>query len=225
MRLRLNPGLAMDERFVRERSRMVEEQLKNRGIQDERVLRAFRDVPRHVFVPDEHQRHAYEDHPIGIGYGQTISQPYMVAVMVAALNLKGYERVLEIGTGSGYQSAILSKLVKEVFTIERISKIMISTDARLNRLGCHNVRVQVGDGTLGWSEHAPYQGIIVGAASPDIPKPLLDQLDELGNLVIPIGKQKAQLIRIQKRESKLYRENMTHCAFVPLIGRFGWSDI
>lgn len=214
----------MDDFFDRERIRMVEDQIKKRGIHDKRVLAAFRDVPRHYFVSDEHRQHAYEDHPIAIGHGQTISQPYMVAIMVAALNLKGHERVLEIGTGSGYQSAILSKLAKEIITIERIPSIMKLSDDRLRRLGYHNIHVQLGDGTLGCSEFAPYQAIIAGAASPDVPKPLLDQLDTFGSLVIPIGKEKAQLIRFHKDASGISRENMTHCAFVPLIGRFGWPE-
>ena len=158
------------------RLRMVDEQLKGRGIVEERVLDAFRKVPRHLFVPDYLQAQAYTDHPLPIGGGQTISQPYMVALMTSYLRLQGHERVLEIGTGSGYQTAILAELALEVFSVERLPELLRAVAEQLRRAGCLNVHLTAGNGSLGWPEHAPYDAILVAAAAPDVPQPLINQL-------------------------------------------------
>ena len=206
-----------------ERDRMVVEQLQARGITDERVLQAFRKVPRHLFVPEELQPDAYTDHPLPIGEGQTISQPYMVALMTQCLQLQGHERVLEIGAGSGYQTAILSELALDVFTVERIPGLARAVSERLVRLGYLNVRVTTGNGSLGWPEHAPYDTILVTAASPDVPQSLADQLAEGGRMVLPVGPRDAQmLVQVEKRRGGLHRRDIASCVFVPLVGEQGW---
>ena len=210
--------------FEEERERMVVEQLQARGLAEPRLLEAFRAVPRHLFVPEELQAQAYTDHPLPIGAGQTISQPYMVALMTQCLRLQGHERVLEIGTGSGYQAAILATLALEVFTVERIPDLARTVSERLTRLGYPNIHVTTGNGSLGWLEHAPYDAILVTAAAPEIPQPLTDQLAEGGRLVLPVGPQDApqMLVQVEKRRGTLHRRDITSCVFVPLVGEQGW---
>ena len=223
-RKRREPGPDRED-YEGERERMVEEQLIRRGIVDERVLEAMRRVPRHLFVP-EHLRHlAYRDSPLPIGEGQTISQPYIVALMTQALELKGSEKVLEIGTGSGYQAAILSLLAREVYTVERILSLARRAERILARLGYTNVRVKVGDGSLGWPEHAPYEAIIVTAATEQVPPPLREQLADGGRLVAPVGGRWSQtLIRLRRRGDQFVREHLTAVVFVPLVGEYGWRE-
>jgi protein-L-isoaspartate(D-aspartate) O-methyltransferase len=205
------------------RNNMVTQQLIKRGIRDARVLQAMRAIPRHLFVPTRHRAMAYEDMPLPIGREQTISQPLMVAMMAAALQLRGAERVLEIGTGSGYQAAILSQLAHVVFSIERIPELAAQARAALATLQMMNVHVLVGDGSLGLPEHGPYDGIIVAAASPKIPQPLVDQLTTGGRLVIPVGNRQEQtLMRLTKTTDKPQTELLGGCRFVPLIGEEGW---
>lgn len=212
-----------EKQLAQMRANMVEYQLRRRGIKDERVLQAFLKVPRHKFVRPQDVWHAYEDYPLAIGYGQTISQPYMVAIMTELLELKGDERVLEIGTGSGYQAAILAELAKEVFTIERIPELAQRAEKTLQELGYSNVKVVVGDGSKGLPEYAPYDAIIVTAAAPKPPQPLLEQLKDRGRLVIPVGTRRLQdLLRITKIGNEFKTENFGPCLFVPLIGEAGW---
>lgn len=202
---------------------MVERQLRKRGIRDERVLAAMLTVPRHEFVPVELAAEAYSDRPLPIGYGQTISQPFMVAAMAEALRFAGSERVLEIGTGCGYQAAVLSLLGREVQTIEMQEDLAADAGGRLRRLGYDNVHVHAGDGTLGWADAAPYEAIVVTAAAPDVPPPLAAQLAEGGHLIVPVGTPDEQrLLYVEKHGSTLTRRALYHCRFVPLVGRYGW---
>lgn len=219
--------LSKIERFNKLRSEMVEHQLRARGICDERVLEAFLKVPRHEFVRPEDVQRAYEDHPLPIGFGQTISQPYMVATMTEALQLQGDEKALEIGAGSGYQAAILAELCREVYAIERIAELATCAQETLQRLGYTNVHIVVGDGTLGLPEHAPFDAIVVSAAAPDVPPALVEQLAHGGRLVIPVGPPYTQmLLRVTKeRETgQIKQEEICPCVFVPLVGEFGWPD-
>jgi protein-L-isoaspartate(D-aspartate) O-methyltransferase len=205
------------------RNHMVTQQLIKRGIEDPRVLQAMRDTPRHLFVPTRHRAMAYEDTPLPIGHEQTISQPLMVAMMTAALQLHGRERVLEIGTGSGYQAAILSRLAVVVFSIERIPELAAQARATLAMAGIMNVHVLVGDGSLGLPEHGPYDAIVVTAASPKIPPALIDQLQPGGRLVVPVGERHEQtLIRLTATDRGPQVERLGGCRFVPLIGQQGW---
>ena len=207
------------------RERMVREQLEARGIRDVRLLAAFRAVPRHAFVPRDLQQDAYADHPLPIDAGQTISQPYIVALMVERLRLRGHERVLEIGTGSGYQTAILDELAREVYTVERVPELFSRAQARLGALGYTHVHLTTGDGTLGWPEHAPYEAIIVSAAAPDVPQPLLQQLADPGRLVLPIGSAGEQMvIEVTRSGDRTTRRDIAACLFVPLIGEEGLAD-
>jgi len=209
--------------FDEQRAAMVETQLKARGLTDERLVVAFQKVPRHLFVPAEFRREAYADHPLPIESGQTISQPYIVALMTDCLRLRGHERVLEIGAGTGYQTAILGEMALEVFSVERLPELMQTVARRLEGLGYLNVHLSVGNGTLGWPEHAPYDAILVGAAAPGIPDPLIAQLTEGGRMVLPIGPQHAQILTlIEKRRGALHQKELASCAFVPLIGQYGW---
>jgi protein-L-isoaspartate(D-aspartate) O-methyltransferase len=204
---------------------MVEDQLRSRGIKDERVLAAMERVPRHLFVDVHLQDNAYDDNALSIGEGQTISQPYMVAVMTELLELKGDEKVLEIGTGSGYQSAILSMLAAEVFTVERIQAIAVRASRLLQEQNYTNVQVIVSDGTLGLPEHSPYDGIIVTAAAPHIPQNYIEQLKVNGRLVIPVGSRFSQVLyKIKKTPSGISSSMSTSCVFVPLIGKDGWES-
>ena len=204
---------------------MVVDQLKARGIKDQRVLAAMESVPRHLFVDEHLHCRAYDDCALSIGEGQTISQPYMVAVMTELLELKGDEKVLEIGTGSGYQSAILSMLASEVFTVERIQTLAERARRLLQEQNCTNVHVIVSDGTIGLSEHSPYDGIIVTAAAPHIPQQYIEQLKVGGRLVIPVGSRFSQILyKITKTPSGISSSESTPCIFVPLIGKDGWGS-
>lgn len=215
----------MTTNFEDQRRRMVQEQLEARGITDKRLLEAFRKVPRHLFVPQELQREAYEDHPIPIGCGQTVSQPYMVALMVQLLRLQGHERVLEIGAGSGYQLTILAELALEAYSVERLPELATHALRRLEQLGYLNVHLTSGNGSLGWPEHAPYDGIVVAAGAPTMPQPLIDQLGDGGRLVIPVGSHQAQTLTVvEKRGNELRVTEVTSCVFVPLIGEQGWPQ-
>jgi len=209
--------------FEAERRDMVARQIRDRGIRSERVLEAMQVVPRHLFVEADLVRRAYADEPLPIGEGQTISQPFMVGAMAEALGLAGNERVLEVGCGSGYQAAVLSRLAEQVIAIERHPELAASARERLASLGYANVTVVEGDGSAGWAEGAPYDAILVTAAAPEVPQPLIDQLAEGGRLVIPVGGSNHQeLLRITKREGKIAEQSLYSCRFVPLLGRYGW---
>ena len=206
------------------KQRMIDSQLIPRGIRDKRVLDAMRKVPRHLFVDEALYSQAYSDFPLPIGEEQTISQPFMVAVMTEALELKGDERVLELGTGSGYQTAILAELCHKVYSIERISPLANRARKVLDKLGYGNVVVKIGDGTLGWKDEAPFDAIIVTAGAPDIPGPLVNQLKVGGRLLIPVGGEFMQsLIRVRKTETGIEKDDMGGCRFVKLIGENGWK--
>src|SRR5215467_2635528 len=207
-----------------QRMRMVE-LLRSRGIRDERVLKVMSEVPRHFFVPEALAAKAYGDHALPIGHDQTISQPYMVARMSELLEVDPDSTVLEIGAGSGYQTAVLSALAGRVFAIERLSELARTAQRNIRRLGCYNATVKWFDGTIGWSDHAPYDGILVAAGSPDVPEPLINQLIIGGRLVIPIGDADKQvLVRAIKTEKGFAREDHGLCQFVKLIGRHGWPN-
>ena len=211
--------------FELPRGRMISEQLERRGIRDQRVLRAIAKVPRHVFVEEALVGRAYGDHPLPIGEGQTISQPYMVALMSEALELAGHERVLEIGTGSGYQTAILAELCGKVFTIERLKGLADRAMRRLDELGYYNVLARVGDGSLGWREEAPFDAVVVTAAAPDVPPALLEQLAVKGRLVIPVGDAHTQVLRKCLRDETGVRwTELGGCVFVKLIGQHAWPN-
>ncbi len=210
--------------FEKARKEMIEFQIKARGINSPAVINAMEKVPRHLFVPDDSQIYAYEDHPIGIGYGQTISQPYMVALMTELLDLKPTDKVLEIGTGSGYQTAILAEIAEKVISIERLKELATSAQERLEKLGYKNVTVICGDGSLGYEKEAPYDAILVTAGSPDVPDTLKKQLKDSGRLVIPVGSTSLQfLLKIIRNGDKYITEKHTSCIFVPLIGEKGWK--
>jgi protein-L-isoaspartate(D-aspartate) O-methyltransferase len=204
---------------------MVKNQLIPRGITDERVLRAMGKIHRHLFIEEALIGEAYNDHPLPIGHKQTISQPYIVALMTQALGLKGKEKALEIGTGSGYQTTILAELSKRVYTIERIKPLMDKAIRLLGRLGYTNILFKAYDGTLGWKEKQPFDAIIVTAGAPRVPDPLLDQLVVGGRMLIPIGdKYSQELIKVTKRKKGYRKENLGGCRFVDLIGVYGWQD-
>jgi len=208
-----------------ERERMVKEQIMTRGIKDKRVIEMMMKVPRHLFVDKTYYHQAYNDYPLPIGCSQTISQPYMVAAMTELLTLNGDEKVLEVGTGSGYQAAILALLCSKVYTIERIAELTKQARARLDELGFQNINFMVGDGSLGWPEYAPYDGIIVTAGAPDIPTPLIDQLADNGRLVIPVGGEYFQMLNlITKRKGRISRDEIFECTFVPLLGKESWNE-
>lgn len=216
---------AAGQDFEAERRDMVARQIRDRGIRSARVLDAMHTVPRHRFVPAEFIRGAYADEPLPIGEGQTISQPFMVAAMADALSLDGHERVLEVGCGSGYQAAVLSRLALEVIAVETQPVLAASARERLARMGYANVIVEEGDGSEGWAASAPYDAILVTAAAPEVPQPLIDQLAEGGRLVIPVGGSKHQeLLRIVKRQGRTTERSLYSCRFVPLLGRYGWRQ-
>ena len=211
--------------FAKLREKMVDKQLALRGIADADVLRAMRTVERHLFVPDAQRSAAYNDYPLPIGEGQTISQPYIVALMTQLVAADKGAKVLEVGTGSGYQAAVLAELAKEVYTIEIIESLGKSAEARLKELGYENVHVRVGDGYAGWPEHAPFDGIIVTCACPEAPKPLVEQLAEGGRMVIPVGRSLSYqtLTLFEKKGGILHRKDISGCVFVPLLGPHGWQ--
>ncbi|MGH2582625.1 MAG: protein-L-isoaspartate(D-aspartate) O-methyltransferase [Anaerolineales bacterium] len=214
-----------EEILAKQRVDMVRNQLAARGIVDTRVVAAMRDVPRHLFVPAQEQNRAYEDSPLPIGYGQTISQPYIVAYMLQSLSLSGKEKTLEIGTGSGYQAALLGKLCKEVHTIERHATLVEGAKKVLSELGFQNVQIHQGDGTKGLRKQAPFDAVIVAAGAPVVPQPLLDQLAEGGRLIMPVGDSEGQRLQFWvKRNSGFHHEELVAVAFVPLIGEHGWPD-
>jgi len=214
----------MDELSI-DRENMVLFQIKNRDIKDERILRAMLSIPRHEFVPESAQRIAYGDHPIRIDQGQTISQPYIVALMTELLKVKRHHKVLEVGTGSGYQAAILAELAKEVYTLERFPKLAESAQRVLKELGYQNIHVLVADGTLGYPPAAPYDRIIVTAAAPKVPDSLLDQLGPAGRLVIPVGSRHRQNLEVwDHKEDKFKKSVNVPVVFVPLVGEEGWQE-
>ncbi len=202
---------------------MVLEQLQSRDIRDPRTLAAMAEVPRHCFVDDAMQGRAYGDHPLPIGAGQTISQPYIVAYMTQALRLTGKEKVLEIGTGSGYQAAVLSRMCSQVFTVERINSLLAGARRVFDKLRYFNIRSKLDDGTLGWSEFAPYDAIIVTAGGPGIPEPLIEQLADPGRLIIPVGDQHEQVLQLlEKKEGEVEISLLAGVRFVDLVGEHGW---
>ncbi len=210
--------------FERQRQAMVRD-LRRRGIRDERVLEVMGRVPRHLFVPEEVVHIAYGDHPLPISAGQTISQPYIVALMTQALQLDPAHRVLEIGTGSGYQTAILAELAREVYTIERFPQLLEGARQLLTQLGYTNIHYRCGNGTVGWPEHAPYDRIIATGSVPEVPRSLVRQLADPGRLVIPVGGRQVQtLVLVKKEEGAITQEELIPCSFLPLVGKEGWSD-
>ena len=212
--------------FSLAREWMVRDQIEARGIKDKRLLNVMRKIPRHLFVDEALRNQAYNDYPLPIGEGQTISQPYIVALMTEALELKGQEKVLEIGTGCGYQTAILAELAQSVFTIERLPTLMQRAKAILDSLGYFNVAYKTGNGTLGWPEVAPFQGIIVTAAAPEIPQPYVEQLEPGGKMVIPLGDKFSQVLYkiIKLPDGRIKKQYLCGCRFVPLVGIYGWSE-
>jgi len=213
----------IDYRLAREK--MVKKQLAPRGIKDPRVLEVMGKVHRDRFVEEALVGEAYNDHPLPIGHRQTISQPYIVALMTEALELKGEENTLEIGTGSGYQTAILAELSEKVYTIERVRPLLVKARNMLAELGYNNIMFKAFDGTLGWKEYEPYDAIMVTAGAPKIPQPLLDQLAEDGRLVIPVGNKFSQeLIKVTRKKGNYVQENLGGCRFVDLVGVHGWKD-
>ena len=211
--------------YTTQRENMVTEQIAWRGIRSPGVLDAMRTVPRHLFVPADLRAYAYSDGALRIDNGQTISQPYIVALMTDLLELRGDEKVLEVGTGSGYQAAVLSLLAAEVYTIERHAPLAKKAAQVLKELHYDNIHIHTGDGSLGLPEHAPYQAIIVTAAAPKVPQPLLDQLDEGGRLVLPVGSRYSQILECWQRHGNQFKQKtVTAVAFVPLLGEEGWKE-
>jgi protein-L-isoaspartate(D-aspartate) O-methyltransferase len=218
-------GTSKEPDYTTARLTMIRAQLQRRGLTDTRVLQAMREVPRHAFVPVEWQHEAYSDRPLPIADDQTISQPYMVAIMTQSLALQGHECVLEVGTGSGYQAAVLSRLAARVYTIEYFPTLAEKARAMLQRLGYTNVQVIIGDGSRGLPAHAPYQGILVAAAAPHVPQAMRAQLAEGGRLVIPVGSITNQDLLIVTRHQDSYTQvRSVPCRFVPLLGQEGWAD-
>jgi protein-L-isoaspartate(D-aspartate) O-methyltransferase len=212
-----NPA-SSEGQYREERERMVREQIEARGVRDPRVLAAMRKVPRHLYVPPDERPFAYADTPLPIGYNQTISQPYVVAFMTEALELKPQDRVLEIGTGSGYQAAVLAELVRDVYTVEILEPLARQAEGRLQQMGYANVHVQSGDGYRGWPEAAPFDGIMVTAAPDHVPPPLLEQLREGGRLVLPLGRWEQDLVRLRRTPKGITRESLLPVRFVPMTG-------
>lgn len=212
------------DRYRTGREKMVQEQLRGRDITDERVLAVMEEVPRHCFVDDAMRGRAYGDHPLPIGAGQTISQPYIVACMTQLLKLQGHENVLEIGTGSGYQAAILSRLCRQVYTIERINSLLAGARKAFDKLRYYNIRAKLDDGTVGWPDNGPYDAIIVTAGGPAIPQPLIEQLADPGRLVIPVGNRHVQELQlVEKNEGQAEVTTLASVRFVDLVGEHGWG--
>lgn len=215
------------DRYAKQRKKMVDSQIRSRGVRDERVLRAMEKIPRHLFIDEGLIDQAYNDNPLPIGEKQTISQPYIVALMTEALELKGREKVLELGTGSGYQAAILAELAERVFTVERIASLAQKARKLLESLNYYNVVIRVGDGTYGWREESPFDAIAVSAGSPSIPRMLVEQLAIGGRLVIPVGGRYSQslikLTRLSENPDDVKKEDLGGCRFVSLIGEHGWK--
>ena len=213
-------------KYKRRREEMVEKQIESRGITDPEVLAAFRKVPRHLFVSEALMDQAYSDFPLPIGDQQTISQPYIVAEMTQALELKKEDRVLEIGTGSGYQAAILAEIVFRVYTIERIHSLFVNTRRLFDKLHYHNIVTKYSDGTCGWKDESPFDAIIITAGSPEIPEILTDQLALGGRMVLPVGNQYSQtLTRLYKDEDGIHSKVLCECRFVKLVGEYGWKEL
>jgi protein-L-isoaspartate(D-aspartate) O-methyltransferase len=213
------------KKYERKREEMVRSQIEARGIRDPRVLSAFRIVPRHLFVSEALRDQAYGDYPLPIGEQQTISQPYIVAEMTQALELKKDDRVLEIGTGSGYQAAILAQIVYRVYTIERKRSLYMQTRNLFDKLNYHNIVTTYADGTKGWQEESPFDAIVVTAGAPEIPEVLINQLTRGGRLVVPVGNQHTQeLIKIYRNKEKIEQTNLGGCRFVKLVGEHGWKE-
>jgi len=219
MKQKSNTRESTEEWFARQRKLMVQVQIRARGVHDKQVLQAMEKVPRHLFVPEDLRDQAYEDGPLPIGYGQTISQPYVVAYMTEQLELDGDEKVLEIGTGSGYQAAILAEIAREVYTIEIIPELGKRAEKTLQELGYKNVHVRIGDGYLGWPEEAPFDAIIVTAAPEKIPQPLIDQLKVGGRMIIPVGEEYQELVLIKKTPKGIQKERKIPVRFVPMRGK------
>lgn len=217
--------MSKESKFSDARERMITDQLIPRGINDEHVLAAMRAIPRHLFIPEDLHHLAYADAPLPIGHRQTISQPYIVALMTQLLEMEGEERILEVGTGSGYQAAILSKIAKQIFTVERISELAERATEVFRELGLMNIDVYKRDGSAGLPELAPFNAIMVTAAAPKVPPPLKEQLEEGGCLVLPVGSREGQILeRWRKKGGELEREHIAPVAFVPLVGDFGWDS-
>ena len=218
-------GEEQSSRFVELRRAMVDSDLVRRGIRDSRVITAMARVPREEFVAEDYRDQAYEDRPLPIGEGQTISQPFIVAVSLTALSLQGGETILEIGTGSGYQTALLSELGRKVFSVERLARLAQGAQEALVRMGYRNFEISVGDGSRGWPEHAPFEAIVVSAAAPQIPEALFDQLAEGGRMVIPVGPSEAQDLQlVRKFHAEPAISSLNACRFVPLVGQQGYKD-
>jgi len=209
-----------DKTYLEQRKKMVTEQLANRNIRDTRVLQAMEKIPRHLFIPEGYRKDAYEDHPVPIGFGQTISQPYIVALMTEVLQLKGGEKVLEIGTGSGYQAAVLAEMGAETYTIDIISELTAFATENLKQAGYPSVKVKTGDGYHGWDEFAPFDAVIVTCAPENVPKPLVEQLKEGGRMVIPVGPQNQvqDLFLMKKVKGEIIRQSIAPVRFVPMVG-------
>jgi protein-L-isoaspartate(D-aspartate) O-methyltransferase len=217
----------MIDRYIKQRMKMVDTQIRARGIRNPRVLKALEKVPRHLFVNEALRDQAYNDNPLPIDGGQTISQPYIVALMTEALELTGSEKVLEIGTGSGYQAAVLAELVDHVFSIDRIASLAGNARRLLESLNYYNIAIRVGDGTLGWKDEGPFDAIMVTAGAPDIPKTLVEQIAVGGRLVGPVGGRHSQLLikltRLSESVNDVKKEDLGGCRFVDLIGEYGWE--
>ncbi len=210
--------------YVRAREKMVREQIIGRGIKDRKVIDALTQVPRHLFVPEALAGRAYGDTALPIGEGQTITQPYMVAFLCEALNLRGGEKILEVGTGSGYQAAVLACLAERVYSVERIRRLLELARKALDRIHCHNVITKLSDGSYGWADEAPFDAILITAGAPSLPHPLLAQLKTGGTLVIPVGDRNCQrLIRVRKDSQGYSQEDLMECSFVSLVGEYGWA--
>lgn len=214
----------VNDRFTGQRRALIEA-LRTRGIRDLDILRAFDTVPRHEFLPEAVWHRAYQDAPVPIGFGQTASQPSLQALYMQLLELRPEDRVLEIGTGSGFQTAVLAELVRNVYSVERLRPLAIRARETLDRMRISNVAILVGDGTIGWSRYAPYDAILVAAASPSVPEPLVEQLRVGGRMLVPVGTRESQvLVMVTRTEEGHEEEEVLDCTFVPLLGRFGWAD-